>query len=105
MVVHKTSPFTSLITVSGVLFTLSFLLFALALLADMLGRHRRITEELLYLARRRIYSNRRTTRIALPPIEDPHGAMGPTLHDSWTLPVMKSIPTERAETAETALRR
>src|SRR5207244_4365772 len=55
-VVHRTSPFTSLITVSGVLFTLAFLLFALALLADMLGRHRRISEELLYLARRRIYS-------------------------------------------------
>src|SRR2546423_1601436 len=65
-VVHHTSPFTSLITVSGVLFTLAFLLFALALLADMLGRHRRITEELLYLARRRIYSSRRTSKVMLP---------------------------------------
>jgi hypothetical protein len=92
VLVHKTSPFTSLITVSGVFFTLAFLLFALALLADMLGRHRRITEELLYLARRRIYSTRRV-RIPIPPPteEEPHGAMGPTLHDSWSLPVMKTI--------------
>jgi len=90
--VHKTAPFTSLITVSGLFFTLAFLLFALALLADMMGRHRRINEELLYLARRRIYSNRRTRAVALPAQEDPHGAMGPTLHDSWSLPVMKVIP-------------
>lgn len=87
---HVTSPFTSLITVSGVFLTLAFLLFALALLADMMGRHRRINEELLYLARRRIYS-KRVKSLALPPQEDPHGAMGPTLHDSWSLPVMKSV--------------
>src|SRR5204862_6611719 len=95
-VVHKTSPFTSLITVSGVFFTLSFLLFALALLADMLGRHRRITEELLYLARRRIYSNRRTVKASLLTTteEQPLGAMGPTLHDSWSLPVMKVVPDD-----------
>jgi len=96
LIVHKTSPFTSLITVAGALFTLSFLMFALALLADMLGRHRRITEELLYLARRRIYSNRRAGKL-MPTVEEPHGAMGPTLHDSWTLPVMKSIPSPIGE--------
>jgi len=91
ILVHKTSPFTSLITVSGVFFTLAFLLFALALLADMLGRHRRITEELLYLARRRIYSTRRPRAPIPPPSEEePHGAMGPTLHDSWSLRVVKS---------------
>jgi hypothetical protein len=88
----KTTPFTSLITVSGVLLTLSFLMGAVALLADMLARHRRISEELLYLARRRIYSSRRTLKAALPPTpEEPHPA-GPTLHDSWSLPVMKVIP-------------
>jgi hypothetical protein len=51
----KTHPFQSLITVSGVLTTLAFVMGVLALLADMMARHRRITEELLYLARRRIY--------------------------------------------------
>ncbi len=96
-VVHRTNPFTSLIPISGALFTLSFLLFALALLADMLGRHRRISEELLYLARRRIYSNRRASKVMLPTAEEPHGAMGPTLHDSWTLPVMKAVPAEQVE--------
>src|SRR6202012_1385505 len=90
--VHRTSPFTSLITVSGALFTLAFLLFALALLADMLGRHRRISEELLYLARRRIYLTRRTKPPILPNTEEPHGSMAPTLHDSWSFPVMKSVP-------------
>jgi glycosyltransferase involved in cell wall biosynthesis len=86
-----TSPFTSLITVGGVLVTLGFLLGVLALLADMLGRHRRISEELLYLARRRIYSSKRTARVSLPLEETPHTTMGPTLHDSWSIPVMRSI--------------
>src|SRR5436190_21071034 len=37
---RKTSPFTSLIPIFGIFLTLGFLLFVLALLADMLGRHR-----------------------------------------------------------------
>ena len=89
---YRTTPFTSLITVSGVLVTLAFVMGVLALLADMLGRHRRISEEMLYLQRRRIYSSRRTIRAALPADEVPHNTMGPTLHDSWALPVMRSIP-------------
>ena len=51
----KTQPFTSLISIGGGLMTLAVVVGVLALLADMLQRHRRITEELLYLARRRIY--------------------------------------------------
>lgn len=52
----RTSPFTSLVAVSGVLVTLAFLLLVLGLLADMIGRHRQISEELLYLARKRAYA-------------------------------------------------
>lgn len=52
----KTSPYTSLITVGGVLLLLSFVLLIVGLLADMISRHRHITEELLYLARRRLYT-------------------------------------------------
>jgi glycosyltransferase involved in cell wall biosynthesis len=91
----RTSPFTSLIPIFGVLFTLSFLMFVLASLADMMGRHRRISEELLYLARRRIYSRRgvRPSVTHTQP-EHPHATMGPTLHDSWSLPVMRSVPRE-----------
>jgi glycosyltransferase involved in cell wall biosynthesis len=59
-----TSPFTSLISIGGVLVTVGFLLAVLALLADMMGRHRRITEELLYLARRRVYSARPSVRVS-----------------------------------------
>ncbi len=51
----KTQPFTSLISIGGGLLTLSVIVGVMALLADMMARHRRITEELLYLARRRIY--------------------------------------------------
>ncbi len=96
---HKTSPFTSLISIGGILITLSFLLGVLALLADMLGRHRRISEELLYLARRRIYSNRRTQHAALPPqheVREETANHAPllTLHDSWCLPVIRSVPPE-----------
>jgi hypothetical protein len=60
---RRTSPFTSLIPISGVLLMLSFLLGVLALLADMMGRHRRISEELLYLARRRMYAEARAPRL------------------------------------------
>jgi hypothetical protein len=45
-----------MIPIAGVLVTLAFLLGVLALLADMMGRHRRISEELLYLSRRRMYA-------------------------------------------------
>jgi hypothetical protein len=94
---HKTSPFTSLIPISGILLVLAFLMGALALLADMLGRHRRISEELLYLARRRIYSNRRTVKASLP-AEDAQAAT-PTLHDSWCLPVVRAVSAGEEELA------
>ena len=61
----RTTPYASLIPVAGSFFALSFLVGALALLADMLGRHRRITEELLYLARRRIYHSNRLPHLSL----------------------------------------
>jgi glycosyltransferase involved in cell wall biosynthesis len=87
----KTTPFTSFITISGVCITLSFLMGALALLADMLGRHRRITEELLYLARRRIYA-KRTVRLTLPSGERVSAKVGASLHDTWTnLPVIRAV--------------
>jgi glycosyltransferase involved in cell wall biosynthesis len=87
--VRKTSPFTSLITVSGVLLMLSFLMGALALLADMMGRHRKISEEMLYLARRRIYSSKRTIKVSLP--DENHHAGLPTLSDASWAPILRSI--------------
>lgn len=85
----KTDPVTSLIYIGGVLVTLSFLMGVLALLADMLGRHRRISEELLYLARKKLYQNRRPPK----PVHhvSPHAASKLSLHDSWTLPVIRSV--------------
>lgn len=47
----KVSPYTSLVTLSGVLLIVGFLCVILALIADMLGRQRRIQEEILYYAR------------------------------------------------------
>ena len=74
---YRTSPFTSLITISGVLVVLGFGMGMLALLADMMGRHRRIDEELLYLARRRMYPTRRTHRSLFGP-----DGLPPGLHES-----------------------
>jgi len=95
---HKTTPFTSFIPVAGVFITLSFLLGVLALLADMMGRHRKISEEMLYLARRRVYSSKRTVRVSLPPVPE-ESKQGMTLHDSWSFPVIREIPigTERVD--------
>ncbi len=82
----RTAPFTSLITIAGVLITLSFTMGVLALLADMLGRHRKISEELLYLARKNLYANRRTQRRAKQ-----HRSTKLSLHDSWVLPVIRNV--------------
>ncbi len=107
-ILHKTSPFTSFIPIAGVIVVLAVLMGALALLADMLGRHRRITEELLYLARRRIYSTRRAAKVALPPLHDdgtlPQQPTTLTLHDSWSLPAMRAVPPEALETSREASR-
>src|SRR5881396_1467806 len=65
----KTTPYTMLIPISGVLITLAFLLGVLALLADMLGRHRKISEELLYLARRKVYAGKRAPRPVMASID------------------------------------
>jgi hypothetical protein len=78
----KTSPYTSLIPISGVLITLAFLLGVLALLADMLGRHRKISEELLYLARRRMYAGKRPPRAVMASIE-PARAVARLFEESW----------------------
>ncbi|MEQ8821889.1 MAG: glycosyltransferase family 2 protein [Sumerlaeia bacterium] len=51
----KTTPFTSLIVTGSTTFLSSILLLAVALLADMQGRSRRIQEQLLYLAKRAYY--------------------------------------------------
>jgi glycosyltransferase involved in cell wall biosynthesis len=48
----KVSPYTSMVTLSGVLLIVGFLCIILALIADMLGRQRRIQEDLLYYAKR-----------------------------------------------------
>jgi glycosyltransferase involved in cell wall biosynthesis len=91
----RTSPFTSLITIGGVMITLSFVMYVMALLADMMGRHRRISEELLYLARKKLYQNRRPPK---PSIHQPHAHLSKlSLHDSWVLPVMKSVEDDREE--------
>jgi glycosyltransferase involved in cell wall biosynthesis len=82
IVEHRTTPYTSLIVISGVLITLSFLLGVLALLADMLGRHRMISEELLYLARRKIYAGKRVPRTILASV-DPEQAVAKLFEEPW----------------------
>ena len=80
----KTSPFTSLIVISGVTVMISFLLGVLALLADMLGRHRKISEEMLYLARRKIYAGKKPPRTVMASVPlDPEVAVARLFEASW----------------------
>jgi glycosyltransferase involved in cell wall biosynthesis len=86
---QRTSPWRSVIPISGVLLTLGFLMFVLALLADMLGRHRRISEDILYLMRRRMYAKRRgglpvVKSIQAEELKEPQL----TLHDTWGVHVL-----------------
>jgi len=48
----RTSPYTQFLTGSALLLILGFLLLVLALIADMLGRQRRMLDEILYLRRK-----------------------------------------------------
>jgi len=82
LVKGKTTPFSNLIPISGVMITLAFLLFVLALLADMLGRHRKISEELLYLARRKMYAGKKPPRPVMASIE-PARAVARLFEESW----------------------
>ncbi|MFH2104758.1 MAG: hypothetical protein ABII72_00805, partial [Parcubacteria group bacterium] len=50
-----TSPYQSILTGSAVALILGFLLWILALVADMLGRQRDIQEEVLYYQKKRLY--------------------------------------------------
>ena len=61
-----TSPYTSLVTITGVLVVLSFILLVLALLADMIGRHRRVAEETLYLQRIQMHQSRKQASVQHP---------------------------------------
>ena len=79
----RTSPYTSLITMSGVLIVLSFMLGMLALLADMLGRHRKISEELLYLARRKVYAGKRVPHRPVMASVETTRAVARLFEESW----------------------
>ena len=92
----KTAPYTSLIPISGVLITLAFLLGVLALLADMLGRHRKISEELLYLARRKVYAGKRLPRAVMASIE-PARSVAHFFEQSWDV---DHTDAENGEAAE-----
>src|SRR5438067_11988141 len=98
----KTTPYTMLIPISGVLITLAFMLGVLALLADMLGRHRKITEELLYLARRKVYAGKRAPRPVMASIE-PAKAVARLFEESWG--VDSSTPDRETEQEQLTITR
>ena len=54
------APFAGLLPLAEAMIVVAFLLFALAMLADMMRVHRHVDEELLYLARRRLYGRKRS---------------------------------------------
>src|SRR5687768_11091874 len=95
----RTTPYTSFITMSGVLIVLSFLLGVLALLADMLGRHRKISEELLYLARRKVYAGKRAPHRPVMASIEPARAVARLFEESWGIETPE-IETPEIETAE-----
>jgi glycosyltransferase involved in cell wall biosynthesis len=54
-----TEPFSAILLASGAMLVAGFVLFLLALIAEMVTVHRGLSEELLYLARQRLYARRR----------------------------------------------
>lgn len=57
LIFSRTSPFQSILVIGGSFIIIGFILILLALIADMLGRIRRIEEENLYFNKKRIYNN------------------------------------------------
>ena len=57
LLIHQTSPFTSLISASALLIIIGFILFVLALIADMLGRQKKTQEEILYQLKLKKYAD------------------------------------------------
>lgn len=64
----RTTPWTSLITIGGVNTVMGVVFAVLALVADQIGRGRRIQEELLYLQRKQYFGESRQTGSSTPPI-------------------------------------
>ena len=62
----RVQPFRELLTLGGASALVGFMLTAMALLADMVSRHRLIHEELLYLARCRYYATPRPGEADVP---------------------------------------
>lgn len=58
IITGQTSPYRSLVTGSGILLIIGFLLLVISLLADMIHRSRMAVEEVLYLARKSAYSKK-----------------------------------------------
>jgi hypothetical protein len=87
----NTSPFTAVIPASGAMLLAGFVLFLLALIAEMVTVHRGLSEELLYLARQRLYARRRAAAVAMA------GAKRAT-HDA---PLPRSVASARSTAAAT----
>lgn len=64
IIIGKTSPFQSVVTLSAVLLIIGGLLIVLALVADMLGRIRKNQDHLLYLQKKQIYDRKPDDRSA-----------------------------------------
>jgi hypothetical protein len=73
-----TTPFTQLMTLGGASVTIGLVVGVLALLAEMVSRHRLIHEELLYMARCRLYGGTEPARARELP---PEGALLEPLFD------------------------
>ena len=67
----QTSPWTSLITLGGTSFVMGIGFAVLALIADQIGRGRRIQEQLLYLHRKNIYGEKHESRPQSMPVSLP----------------------------------
>lgn len=55
---RRTSPYQSIIIFSGVMLILGFLIIVLALVVDMIGRQRKLQEEILYYNKLKIYDKK-----------------------------------------------
>jgi glycosyltransferase involved in cell wall biosynthesis len=73
------TPFAALVPAAGAMLVAGFVLFLLALVAEMAGMHRGLSEELLYMARNRLYARRRAAAaIAVSKVSPDHAP--------WTSP-------------------
>jgi hypothetical protein len=95
-------PFDAVLPASAAMLMAGFVLFLLALIAEMVSMDRGLSEELLYLARQRLYARRRAAAaMAIVKAGSPDQAWGAPVPGTQSAPPHERLASSRSTVAAT----